>query len=506
MKFLTKILAALALITTLPAPADNLVILHTNDTHSQIDPADNGLGGVARRKVIIDSVRALNPNVLLIDAGDAVQGTMYFTIYKGEVEYRMLDELGYDIAIVGNHDFDNGAEALARNLSKSSATWLSANYDFSNAPGLDSIFLPAVIKEYGDKRVGVFGINLVPEGMIAKGNYNGVVYRDAVSVADSVASGLRDRGADYVVAVTHIGYDGEVKPTDSSLAADTKGIDLIIGSHSHSLIEPANSINGRFHWKHLNAAGDTVAVVQAGSRGANVGMVTLDLDNGNILYDIIPVDSRLDASLDPRIVGVISRYGMAVDSIMNINIASTARKLGKDDAGLVNFLGDFVAHRGQQLSNRDIDFALINAGGVRRELPQGSISKGMIIDMLPFNNRVVVLDISGADLLEAVNGIIRRGGFDGVNKDVRIVFNPESKECVTAQIRGSVIEPTARYTMATIDYLANGGDYMTSLPNAVEIARSNNVLYDDLIDYIETYWGEIPLDASPQRRITATDQ
>lgn len=498
-----QLFIALILLVTVNAKAEDnrLIILHTNDTHSQIDPADNGLGGVLRRKAAIDSLRNIFENVMLVDAGDAVQGTMYFTIYKGEVEYRLLDELGYDIAILGNHDFDNGTDALGQNLRNSSTRWISTNYDFSDAPTLDSIFSPWIIKEYSGKKVGIMGINLIPKGMIAEGNYTGVEYIDAITAANTVAAELREHGADYVIAVTHIGYDGNVEPNDCSLAAATQGIDIIIGAHSHSLIEPSSPSSERFHWRHTNAVGGTIAVVQTGSRGANLGQLILNLENGDLSYNLLPMDSTLDNRIDPHLKNIISNYSRAVDSIMQVPVGYSERRLGKEDAGLMNFLGDFVLSRGEELSGTPVDIAIINAGGVRRELPQGIISKGMLIDMLPFNNKIVVLEIKGSDLQEAIDGIIRRGALDGVNSGVSIVFDPDILRYVSATIAGNEIMPGKTYRLATIDYLANGGDYMYSLPRATVKTRSDNVLYDDLIEYVTTKWTDIPINAEPQRRI-----
>lgn len=167
--------------------ASDLVIIHTNDTHSQIDPTDKNLGGIQRRKALIDSIRATNENVLLVDAGDAVQGTLFFTLYGGEVEMKMLDALGYDVAILGNHDFDNGMEALKRNVTSTShPAWLSTNYKFSD-PELAKVFSPYRIYEFDGKKIGVIAINLNPKGMIAEGNYDGVTYLDGMEAANSTA-------------------------------------------------------------------------------------------------------------------------------------------------------------------------------------------------------------------------------------------------------------------------------------------------------------------------------
>ena len=167
------ILAGAVLSGCMWAEAEKLVLLHTNDTHSQIDPNDKNLGGIQRRKVIVDSIRAEYPNVLLMDAGDAVQGTLFFTIYGGEVETRMMNELGYDYAILGNHDFDNGVHPLALNLKNSNVGWISTNYDLEESE-LQPFFKPYAIKEYGDRKIGIIGLNLNPKGMISEGNYDGV--------------------------------------------------------------------------------------------------------------------------------------------------------------------------------------------------------------------------------------------------------------------------------------------------------------------------------------------
>ena len=166
------------------APAQKLTIIHTNDTHSQIDPdEESGLGGVLRRKVLIDSIRQADSNTLLIDMGDVVQGTLYFNLYRGEIENRMINELGYDIRILGNHEFDNGVDELAKNWADTKAVALSTNYDLSGSP-LAPIFKPYLIKEFDGKKIGFIAINLLPKGMIAEGNYDGVVYLYGLKAAN----------------------------------------------------------------------------------------------------------------------------------------------------------------------------------------------------------------------------------------------------------------------------------------------------------------------------------
>ncbi|MDE6085656.1 MAG: metallophosphoesterase, partial [Muribaculaceae bacterium] len=184
--------------------ADNIVIMHTNDTHSQIDPAADGKGGVARRKVLIDSIRAAEPHTLLVDAGDAVQGSNYFTLYGGEVEALMLNELGYEYAILGNHEFDNGMESLGKYISSVNAPYIATNYIVTGTP-LEGKLTRYKIVPIAGKRIGLIGINIDPKGMIADEKSVGVVYQDPCKAANATAWHLKNNeGVDYVIAITHI--------------------------------------------------------------------------------------------------------------------------------------------------------------------------------------------------------------------------------------------------------------------------------------------------------------
>lgn len=484
-KILTKILTTGALVAVaMPfAGAEKLVIVHSNDTHSQIDPTDKGLGGVERRKVLVDSIRAEHDNVLLIDAGDAVQGTLFFTIYGGEVEMKMMNELGYDYAILGNHDFDNGVDALANNLKLSHTQWITTNYDVAGSP-LEPFFKPYVIREFGGRRIGIIGLNLVPEGMIAEGNYDGVKYIDAVKAANATAWHLKhNEKVDAVIAVTHLGYD-EVAPSDRQVAAASEDIDVILGGHSHTIIKPGSGDE----WV-TNAAGRPVLIAQNGKSGPVITEVTIDLDSvGTKLpeYKQITVDSRLDQRLDYRLDSILAPYRSGVDEIMHKKIGRSKVELSNEEVPLLNYLSDFCLEEARRLSGIDVDMALMNKGGIRRSLPKGDITEGQIIMMQPFDNRIVVEEISGADLAEAFDVMASRGG-DGVSRGVEAVYDPATKRCVSVTLDGKPLDPDRIYKVATIDYLANGGDYMKPLTRGKQVYRSDRVVYKDLIDYIKRH-------------------
>ena len=465
----------------LVASAEKLVILHTNDTHSMIDPDDvDNLGGVLRRKVIIDSVRKAEKNVLLVDAGDFVQGTLYFNLYRGAVEQKLMNELGYDIRILGNHEFDNGINELADLLADSRAELLATNYDLSESV-LGKKFRPFTIREIGDKQVGFIAINLKPEGMITEGNYDGVIYNDAVKAANAAAWWLKHiEKVDAVVAVTHIGYDPTVPPGDKLLAQTSEDIDIIIGGHSHDLIKPATDADEKLRSEILNAEGKPVVVGQLGKSGQYIGKMVIDLDSLTTTYETIRIDSRLDDRIDKKLDAIIRPYRHGVDSLMKVVVGKSAVDMPKGSNELLNFGADFVFERGRKLAG-DVDLAIINKGGLRRSLPKGNITEGMIITLMPFYNYVNVLEIKGSDLLEAFDVMAADGG-NGISENVSIVYDPVDGKCKSVLIDGKPLDVNRTYRLATIDYLAKGGDYMSSLKRGTIIKKGDRVLYDDMID------------------------
>lgn len=462
--------------------SEHLVILHTNDTHSAIDPDSKGRGGIARRKVLVDSVRGEHENVMLIDAGDAVQGSLYYTIFGGEVERTMMNALGYDIQILGNHEFDKGMEQLAKEWKHLKATRLSTNYDLTGST-LDGLFVPSVMKQFGDKKVGFIGINLDPAGIVTEENYTGVKYIDAVEAANAEAAKLKKDGADMVIAVTHIGYDNEHDYSDLKLAAASKDIDIIIGGHSHTVIDPEAKGDDVLKWRVPNAAGETISVVQTGSSGVNLGELDINLDTKEVKAKLIPVDSRLDSRVDANYAALITPYREKVDSIRGIEIGNAPREFERKSPEMLNLLSDFVKVRGAELCGKPVDLSIMNKGGIRNSLAAGAITQGEIIDIAPFDNSIVVMDIKGSDLLENF-GIMAAQDGNGVSGNVKVVYDPDTKQVNSATIDGKPIDPSKTYRLATIDYLAAGNDYMEPLSRGVIISRSQEVLYKILIEYI----------------------
>ena len=444
--------------------AEDLVILTTNDTHSQIDPDFDGKGGILRRKAIIDSIRGAEKNVLLVDAGDIVQGTLYFSLYGGAVEYPLLDSLGYDISVLGNHEFDNGIDSLAYYQNRLKVSRLSANYRLASTK-LDGHYSPYIIKEYGGKRFGIMGINLDPVGMIDMANCKGLVYVNSLTVANETARRLKQtEKADFVIMVSHIGYDSNNpdSPGDIQIVKSSSDIDLVIGGHSHTLIDPTDPKS--VPWKVANKAGREIPVTQTGNMGKNVGCIKIDLDSLTVDYGLIPVDEHWDSKAHyPALEAFLAPFQEPVHKLLNNIVAQSKQYYYKSSTEMQNWVADMAFDIATEQSGLKIDLAIMNKGGIRQSMPEGDVSEGLLGAMFPFNNKLVVIDVSGEDLIKALEVMAARGG-DAVSNSVKVLYKKDGS-VEAATVWGIAVNRAKIYRVATLDYLAHGGDHMASLDN-----------------------------------------
>ena len=250
-------------------PKEHLTILHTNDTHSQVEPKDNGQGGYARRMGLIRQEREKDPNLLLVDAGDFSQGTPYFNLYRGRVEIDAMNYIGYDAATLGNHEFDNGLDSLAMVLKLAQFPVVCANYDFTGTP-LEGLVQPFTIVQKGNLKVGIFGLGCQPKGIISDKNFEPAQYLEPYPVAQAMADTLRAQGCDVVVCLSHMGTYGKAKSDvcDAAMVASTRGIDVVIGGHTHKFYD---------RLRVANLDGDSIPVCQMGKSGVYLGKIVLDL-------------------------------------------------------------------------------------------------------------------------------------------------------------------------------------------------------------------------------------
>lgn len=276
-------MAVMCCMTALSATAQEsrrqLVILHTNDTHSTVMPLSENLndtmkagrGGFLRRIAMVKEERTKDPDLLLFDSGDFSQGSPYYTLYKGDVEVRLMNRMQYDAATIGNHEFDFGLENMARIFRMAEFPIVCANYDFTDTP-VEGTVRPYVVLERKGLRIGVFGLSPRLDGLVSKENYRGVTFSDPIEKAREVAGRLRnEERCDVVVCLSHLGWQ-ITKPDvdDSTLIAATRDIDLVLGGHSHSYLKELEWVK--------NADGKPVPVDQNGKHGIFVGRIVLGFE------------------------------------------------------------------------------------------------------------------------------------------------------------------------------------------------------------------------------------
>ncbi len=270
-----KIFICFATMVSLYTMAETpLVILHTNDTHSQLEPytADDkrnaDKAGILRREALYSEIRSKEKNVLVFDAGDFVQGTPYFNLFKGEAEVKMMNYLKLDCITLGNHEFDNGISFLEKIIKKAKFPVVCSNYDMSAVSLGKKVKKWLIINKYGLK-IGIVSANISPYGLITPANFKGIKYLDPIATAEKYAFWLKDtKKCDIVICISHLGLEYEDNnPSDMNLAASTESIDVIIGGHTHTFMPKPLVVK--------NAVNKNVIINQVGKGGIYAGKLNL---------------------------------------------------------------------------------------------------------------------------------------------------------------------------------------------------------------------------------------
>lgn len=277
-RLLITILIAAATAAGAQARGKELVILHTNDTHSCVFPlnpnlADTmlaGRGGFVRRAEMVKRERARHPKLLLLDSGDFSQGSPYYTLYKGDVEIGMMNLMGYDAATIGNHEFDFGVENMARLFRKANFPIVCANYDFTGTP-LEGLVKPYTVIKRGGLRIGVFGLSPKLDGLVLASSCAGVKYNDPVKAANDVALTLKEKEkCDVVICLSHLGWD-ILGIDDTEVTPMTRNVDIVLGGHSHTYFGQLQYLD--------DLDGKPVPNDQNGKHGIFVGKITVRLES-----------------------------------------------------------------------------------------------------------------------------------------------------------------------------------------------------------------------------------
>lgn len=424
-----------------------LTIAHLNDTHSHMEAEPvsltiNGiettvpLGGFARLQTLVDEMRLQSPNFLLLHAGDAVQGTLYFTFFNGQVEFDFLNRLKVDVMTFGNHEFDRGTAAIPSYLKRAGFPIISSNIDFTFEPAIAPFVPKYFIKNINGERIGIIGLTTetTPQTTIDVGKAK---FLDAKNSAAKQVAILEGQGVDKIIALSHLGYEEDLK-----LAASVNGIDIIIGGHSHTLLGDQKqlsllglTVEGSYPTEVTSPNGDMTLVLQSWQWGHMLGKLDASFDGNGKLTGyaggaVIPVGdsfSRETEIIPPgskayqEVVQVINQSGVARFVPED---GSTAEALRPYTKKLEEFRATKVAVAGENLIRGinsgpgplvadsmlaavpNAQVAILNYGGVRKDLLAGIISVADVLELMPFANSLVLVDVSGAELKNALEDAI----------------------------------------------------------------------------------------------------
>lgn len=549
-----------------PAPAAGtaatLTLLHTNDTHSRLESFTDTIlqGGVARRKTLVEQVRAEAglDKTLLVDAGDYFQGTTFFNAWEGSESIMAMNDMNYDAATLGNHEFDLGPAKLARalkgeNISIAGASYatempafpvVATNLDIQAEPALKGLLRKYAIVEKGGQKYGVLGIVTSDLPVISSlgGKAKVLDYVNSVNAASAL---LKSLGVNKIILLSHYGYG-----IDIAKANQLSGVDVIVSGHDHALLGDAGYINSRtadagkgyagqgslslgaYPNPRSNKEGDPLLVVSAYEWGRWLGRLEINFDaQGKVLSGVnksLFVDGRTVAE-DAVLAAKVATYKAPVAAFSNVLIGSSAMPFSaargtvtpfvagvrSGETVLGNLIMDLMQSAAQVSDNAVAAFS--NGGGLRADIAAGDVTFGQALTVLPFGNTLFALDLTGQeviDLMEASVGKVGGGGFLQHSRDLRMTYCAEAAGCTnplkaggkvtSIRIAGQPVDASKTYRLATNNFTAAGGDGYDVLKAACQrpgnYCRDTGIVLLDLL--VARLKNGTPLSASLDGRIT----
>ncbi|KAG0221871.1 Metallo-dependent phosphatase-like protein [Mortierella sp. GBAus27b] len=506
----------------------NLTVIHTNDIHARLDPV-NGLGttctaddiakkdcygGSARHKTLVQQLRQGKQHSLLLDGGDEFQGTLFYTYYKGNVTAEVMNDIGYDLTTVGNHEWDDGPSVLGQFWSKLKMPVVCANIDFSKNPELGKLVKPYHIFE--DIGVAVIGY-ITPTTADISSPGPTVSFTDPIVAVQKYIDELQGKGIKRILALSHNGYD-----QDQVLASKTRGLDLIVGGHSHSYLgDPKNPLyQGPYPTITKNLDGENTLIVQAYCWGRFIGNLDVSFNpEGKIVaWNGAPVQVEhsipADQTLDKQVAGWRGEFetwartvlGVASDNFDMVGCRTRDCLMGNwvADANL-QYVRDIVPTKGKgkgkdkKTKHPWADVVILNSGGIRAGFAKGNITVESVMTVSPFGNYVQQTPMKGQEILTSLEGVVlgsRRDNGKPVTSFVQVgglrftydsrQRNSTAKPTITAEIqdrnkRWRKISPKKTYSVVTLDFMLNGGDSIFLKVNrtaTIQIERQDQVLMD----------------------------
>ena len=516
-----------------------LTIAHTNDVHARLmpitssnsdckaedDAAGKCFGGVARRATALQQVRDSAKNLLVLDAGDQFQGSLFYYLYKGEEGQKFLNELGFQATTFGNHEFDDGPANAARYIEGLKLPLVSANVDVSAEPTLAGKIKTYTILEAGGEKIGVTGCTTTDTpNMSSPGNK--IKFNDIASSVKTVVAELEKQNINKIVVLCHDGYEA-----DKVLASQVDGIDVIVGGHSHTYLsnnppdQDKDKALGPYPTIVKSPNGNPVLITQALAYGKYLGRlnVTFDAKGVPTKWDGAPI--LLDASVkpDPTIAAEVAKMDIPLQELRNKVIGKSSVDLNNvnnecrfGECNIGNLITDAIV---ESQKKQGVQIATMNGGGIRASIPAGDVTLGQVLTVLPFGNTIAVFGLKGSDLLVALeNGVSRaeNPGNEGTGRfpqvsGMKYVWNPNAPvgaRIVSVEIKQAdgtykPLDPNAVYKMATIDFTREGGDgYTVYKDNAIDPYDFGPTLSDEVAAYITAH---SPVATEMEGRITKSE-
>ncbi len=488
---MAKVLGTAAVLCGLAGAAQAdyaLTILHTNDFHARFEPIsafdsacspEDGaegkcFGGTARLVTAIAAARARTNNAILVDGGDQFQGSLFYTYYKGAMSAEFMTKLGYDAMTVGNHEFDDGPEVLRGFMDAVGFPVLMSNADFSGEAFLSDKLLKSVVIERGGEKLGLIGLTPQDTGDLASPGPN-VLFIDPVSAVQQEVDLLTGAGVNKIIVLSHSGYE-----VDKRVAAETTGVDVIVGGHSHTyLSNVAENAKGPYP----TMVGAT-AIVSAYAYGKFLGELNVVFDDAGVVVTAVGEPLIMDAAVaeDGATVARIAELAVPLDEIRNKVVAeATAAIDGSRDVcrAMECSMGNLVAEAMlARVADQGVTIALTNGGGLRASIDAGPVTMGEVLTVLPFQNTLSTFTVTGADVVAALeNGVSQieegAGRFAQV-AGLKYRFDPAQPvgarvSDVMVLIGGDAwgpIDPAADYLAVSNNFVRGGGDGFKMFVNA----------------------------------------
>ena len=468
------------------AKMTELTIVHLNDVHGRLklDEREEGIG-YGKIKTKVDELREANPNLLLVNAGDTFHGEVNVNLTEGKAMVDIMNLMGFDIMVPGNHDFNYGYERLLELRDMADFPIVGAN--ILKEEDNTSDFKPYEIFEFEDLKVGVFGLSTEETKFKSHpDNTEGIKFENEIEVAEKMVKELNEKDVDVIIALVHLGIDGTSTITSKQIAEEVEGIDLIIDGHSHQILN--------------EKIGDTL-LVQAESYNKNIGVVNIKIEDGKVVdkeASLITYEDAKDIEPDPVIEEEIEKLEELNEPMKAVVVGKTKVDLDGEredvrtkETNLGNLIADAML---ESVEQGDIAFA--NGGGIRASIPAGDITVGDVVTSFPFSNTIAAIEVTGEELVAALEHGVdsypeQAGHFPHVSGMTYKfnVENPVGERIVEVLVKGEPVDLEKTYVLVTNDFMAAGGDDYTMFEGKSFVAEGG-LLSDVLSDYLKTH-GEV---------------